>query len=463
MDKFTDSFIDSLRESFVDDLRTLVDIKSVRSDPVAGNPFGDGCAEAVTKAEEILLKHGFSSVNYANFALESDLGNNPCLMLLAHLDVVPEGDGWTKQPYNMSVEGNLCYGRGTTDDKGAALACIYAMKAVLSVYGVPEKGVRLVLGAGEETGSEDMDYYFSKRPVLDYTLSPDADYPVINLEKGRFAPVFHKDIDCDSFILSINGGDTANIVPGKAYACVTGFTKTQLDETFADVSAFTGAKFTYTLDGGICRITCIGTSAHAASPVNGNNANTALIEALVRLPFVKTDKLVKSLSGLAKYFPHGDTSGKAAGVDMEDEQSGSLTLNFGILSFDGKRLTAGLDLRCPLCAGDDNVKNVITEKIHRLGFEFEGHPEMRPVHYVPPDSELVKTSLEVYEEYTGEKGECLAIGGGTYVHDIEGGIAFGIEFPGRDYHIHGADEFADIDELLLTSKMYASIIKRLAY
>ena len=88
---------------------------------------------------------------------------------------------------------------------------------------------------------------------------------------------------------------------------------------------------------------------------------------------------------------------------------------------------------------------------------------MIPVHFVPEDAPVIKTALKVYEEYTGLKGECLAIGGGTYVHDIEGGVAFGVEFHGTDYKIHSADEFAVIDELLLTAKMYTAIIYELCY
>ena len=44
-------------------------------------------------------------------------------------------------------------------------------------------------------------------------------------------------------------------------------------------------------------------------------------------------------------------------------------------------------------------------------------------HHTPADSPLVKALLKCYEQYSGRKGECLAIGGGTYVHDIEGGVA----------------------------------------
>ena len=44
---------------------------------------------------------------------------------------------------------------------------------------------------------------------------------------------------------------------------------------------------------------------------------------------------------------------------------------------------------------------------------------LNPPHYVPKDSELVKTLLETYTDVTDEVREPLAIGGGTYVHHIE--------------------------------------------
>lgn len=82
-------------------------------------------------------------------------------------------------------------------------------------------------------------------------------------------------------------------------------------------------------------------------------------------------------------------------------------------------------------------------------------------HYASPDSFLVKTLLSVYEEQTGKKGECIAIGGGTYVHGIEGGVAFGVEHPDTDYNIHGADEFVPVSELIDNTAMFANAIEKL--
>ena len=232
------AYIDSQREAFLDDLKRLVDIKSVREAPLDGMPFGEGPAKALEEAISISSKHGFDTINFENYAGEITYGEDPVLMLLAHLDVVDEGDFWTYEPYNMKIVDGRAYGRGTTDDKGAMLCCLYAMKAARELFGEPKKGVRLVMGCGEETGSEDMDYYFSKREKLPFTLSPDADYPLINLEKGRFAPQFTKTAENngEKVVLSFFGGTTGNIVPCKSKVILKGLKENEISDTVKKVS-----------------------------------------------------------------------------------------------------------------------------------------------------------------------------------------------------------------------------------
>ena len=79
-------------------------------------------------------------------------------------------------------------------------------------------------------------------------------------------------------------------------------------------------------------------------------------------------------------------------------------------------------------------------------------------HHVSAESGFVKTLLNVYESVTGEKGEPIAIGGGTYVHETENGVAFGAEFPGDENNMHGADEFIREESLLLNTEIYANAI-----
>ena len=73
----------------------------------------------------------------------------------------------------------------------------------------------------------------------------------------------------------------------------------------------------------------------------------------------------------------------------------------------------------------------------------------------------MQTLLKCYEEYTGLKGECLITGGGTYVHEIPGGVAFGAYLPGFDTHLHGADERARISDLMVSAKIFAQVIVEL--
>ncbi len=458
------AYIDSQKDSFLNDLKNLVDIKSVREEAKEGMPFGEGAAKALREAVKIAASHGFDTINFENYAGEITFGNDPVLMLLAHLDVVDEGDFWTYEPYNMTIADGRAYGRGTTDDKGAMLCCLYAIKAARELFGEPKKGVRLVMGCGEETGSEDMDYYFSEREKLPYTLSPDADYPLINLEKGRFAPVFTQRTENsgEKTVTSFLGGTTGNIVPCKASAVLSGISKNEAADALRTAEKETGVSFSAEENGELLEISALGVSAHAANPHKGNNAQTALISLINRLPLTENETAL-AFRSLEELFPHRETDGASVGVRMSDGISGSLTLNFGVLHFENGAFTGGLDLRCPIPANEENVKKVIEKRLSENGFLFVGNPEMIPLHFVPEDAPIVKTALKVYEEYTGLKGECLAIGGGTYVHNIEGGVAFGIEFPGRDYRIHGADEFAVIDELLLTAKMYTAVIYELCY
>ena len=75
----------------------------------------------------------------------------PTIALVSHLDVVPPGKGWTRDPFTATVEGTRLYGRGSGDAKASVSAMLTAAKDVARAGG-PETGRLLVLlGYGEET------------------------------------------------------------------------------------------------------------------------------------------------------------------------------------------------------------------------------------------------------------------------------------------------------------------------
>ena len=86
---------------------------------------------------------------------------------------------------------------------------------------------------------------------------------------------------------------------------------------------------------------------------------------------------------------------------------------------------------------------------------------MTPPHHVDGNSPFVQTLLKAYEEYTGQKGSCQSTGGGTYVHNLKNGVAFGASMPGTDNRMHGADEFAVVEDLVTSAKIFAQVIVEL--
>ena len=206
-----DGYFEKARGQMLEDIKRLVEVKSVRSQAQEGMPFGPGPAGALGRALEMAGGDGFSVKNHENYVGTVDLNDKETrLGILSHLDVVGEGTGWTKcDPYRPVLEDGKLYGRGVSDDKGPAVAALYAMKAVKEM-GIPLRyNVRLILGTDEESGSEDIGWYFKRQPVPPMLFTPDGDFPVINTEKGRIYGAFHAQWEEDRSlprILSVTGG-----------------------------------------------------------------------------------------------------------------------------------------------------------------------------------------------------------------------------------------------------------------
>ena len=92
------------------------------------------------------------------------------------------------------------------------------MRAVKELGYPLKKNVRLVLGSDEECGSSDLEYYYKKEVEAPCTFSPDAEFPVINIEKGGMRGHFEKTSDAGTTgvrLVSLQAGTKLNVVPGK--------------------------------------------------------------------------------------------------------------------------------------------------------------------------------------------------------------------------------------------------------
>lgn len=455
-----DAYIDSKKEEMLTDLSRLVRIDSQKGEAKAGMPFGEGPAKVIAEAEALLKEHGFITTNYDNYVVTADFSEaEKQLDILAHLDVVPVTEDWTvTAPFEPKVIDGRIYGRGTSDDKGPAIAALYAMKAIKEL-GIPlNKSVRLILGSDEECGSGDLDYYYQKEAEAPYTFTPDAEFPVINIEKGHFSPelkaVFEEEPKLPG-VISLKSGDKVNVVPQRARAVIAGLEEDILIKAAEETSAETKVEFVLTEEEGNYVISARGQAAHAATPEEGRNALTATLRLISKLPLAPS-KGNQVLQALDKLFPYEDTCGKALGIFCENEESGALTLAFSMMDYTSKRMNAAFDARLPIGCHDANTKEPVVKLLAEFGIAVLG--EVGEPHCVPGDSDFVKTLLGSYERYTGIKGEPLAIGGGTYVHRLERGVAFGCASLDVDNHMHGDDEFMEIDTLLMSAKIFADAI-----
>lgn len=127
------------------------------------------------------------------------------------------------------------------------------------------------------------------------------------------------------------------------------------------------------------------------------------------------------------------------------------------MNFDSSHIEGAFDTRAPLCANEENLAFKVRDKLAEAGFTLDS-TFITPIHHVDGNSDFVKKLLSAYEEVSGRQGYCEAIGGGTYVHDIDGGVAFGAVMPEVDTNMHGADEFMPIDDLITAAKIFTKAI-----
>lgn len=456
-----DAFVEAHRQELIDDVCELCRINSEKMAAEEDMPFGPGAAECLDAAMDMAEGYEFDVTDYDGYVAAIDLNEMPRhLDILAHLDVVPAGEGWTvTEPFHPLVKDGKIYGRGTADDKGPAIAALYAMRAVKEL-GIPlKKNVRLILGTDEECGSGDIAHYYSQEPEAPMTFSPDIEYPVVNVEKGGLKGHFTADFAASEALprlVSLDAGIKINVLPGKAKAVVEGIDRAVLADAAKAAEAETGVSFLFEEEGSLTSITAVGKGAHASTPEEGINAITGLLTLLLSLPLAACEQ-VNYLKKLNSLLPHGDVNGTALGIDMADEISGRLTLAFTILNLTASHLEGQFDSRVPVCGNEENVLKAAKDRMEAEGFAFLTDT-MNPPHHVSGDSDFVRTLLKAYEDYTGLKGECQSTGGGTYVHHLKNGVAFGASMPGRENNMHGANEFVEIEDLVMSAKIFAQVI-----
>lgn len=455
---------DKRKDEFLADLFDLLRINSERDDSQADaqHPFGPGPVRALDKFLEIAERDGYPTKNVDNYAGHFEFGEgDEVLGIFGHLDVVPAGSGWNTDPYEPQIIDGKLFARGSSDDKGPTMACYYGLK-IIKELGLPtSKKVRFIVGTDEESGWADMDYYFEHvgLPLPDFGFSPDAEFPIINGEKGNITAYLHfaGENSGAAKLHSFTGGLRENMVPESATAIISG----DLADLDSKLAAFTAAyglnADAETLENGQVQVTVIGKSAHGSTPEEGVNGATYLAKFLSQFAF---DGAAKAYLDLAGQVLLEDHDGQKLGVAIYDEQMGALSMNAGVFKFDetSSDNTIALNFRYPKNTNPETLKAGLGKLgVEAVSLSEHGHTP----HYCPIDDPMVATLLSVYEKHTGLKGHEQVIGGGTFGRLLKRGVAYGAMFPGDVNTMHQANEFIEVEQLYRAAAIYAEAIYEL--
>ncbi len=448
----------------VTELQQLIQIESVLDEENASEaaPFGTGPLEALNFMLAKGEAQGMSVKNVDNMAGHIEMGAGEDLLgILCHVDVVPAGDAatWSVPPFEGRVVDGKLIARGSIDDKGPTMAAWMAMKLIQAEGIELNKRVRMIIGSDEESGFRCVDRYFEKEEMPSIGFAPDADFPLINAEKGIAHLVFSQKTarTAEDQLVSFAAGRRTNMVPDTAIATIKNVSET-FEADFAKFLNDENAQGNIEKEGEQLLVTVKGKSAHAMEPHKGRNAAVLLAKFLA--PKLEASTGRDFAQFIVELFD-GDHYGQALGFNYEDDMSGPTTLNPGIVSFGEAGGSIEVSMRYSVTYSFEEKITSVQQLLGAKPFSMDVVDNSAP-HYVPEDDELVATLLEVYRKHTGDFSKPLSTGGGTYARVMKKGVAFGMLYPGELELAHQADEFVDIENLVKATAIYAEAIVKLA-
>lgn len=423
-------------------LARQIRIPSTKSTPAPGAPYG---VETVRALEDFLAQaaaDGFRIRNLDGHAGWIEYGEDdparPIIAAVCHLDVVPAGD-W-EEAFTPQLDGSIMTGRGSSDDKGPAVACYFALRDLREADYRPDCRLRLILGLDEESGMGCMAHYNEVDEAPAAAFTADAGFPVIHAEKGLLQfqiriPVSAEDEDEPGLrLMRVIAGSRPNVIPGTC----------RLLWRLADGSTET------------CDVE--GVQGHAAAPEDGKNAISLAMDMAARrfAAAGQSSSLVTAYQDLIGL----ETDGSRLGIAGSDEVSGQLTMNVGLIDLDSSGVSLTCDIRYPVTWQLDDLLAKMRARVGEHGGQVHVIHHSEPL-YLPKDHPLVTTLTKVYRAAGGENTEPLAMGGGTYARSLPNTVAFGPGLPGDDGGAHQTGESVNLASLSRARKIYTSAFRAL--
>ena len=438
-------------EVSISNLKKWIKIDSVYEKTTATEekPFGEGVYNALEFIASLAESEGFNVDRCDNYCTEISFGEGELIAIYAHADVVPVSGKWDYEPFGADIIDGIMYGRGTSDDKGPALAAFYALKALKENNLIDGYKVSLVIGGNEESGSRCLEHYFHKlnKQYPKYGFTPDGDFPLIYGEKGITGFVHKLKVNEDS-IISIKGGVAVNSVIDEVHCVLKhDYRLSKACERFFTLS---NIRYQYVPGIEMDELVVYGKSAHGSLPHLGVNASLYL------LSFLGWYYHNDDLSTISKWYL--DPNGRAFNGYYNGEHLHETTYNVGLINYEKQELTLVVNFRYPENCDPRVVEQTMNSyKLGEVKFFGYGEPLL-----VDPNSKMIQTLYKIYQEETNDyETPIMTIGGGTYARESRNTIAFGSHFPGREDNIHSPNEKIHLEDYLGSQSIYARAIYEL--
>ena len=476
MDNRIETFLYEHENELYEDILRLVGIPSVSEDR-------EGARRALREFLTMTRSAGFSVSEAAGgdvgvAVLEPDESEIPevrppreTLGILGHVDVVDPGDpsAWTHSPWGEISDGAV-WGRGTLDDKGPLVVCLWAIKA-LREFGVRfRRRVSFIVGTMEEIDWLDMEAYRREAEPPDFGFTPDGEFPVINREKGHCDVVLSFDRDrhrtLGNFeIVDFEAGAASNVVPDSAGARLRfagsggdGAPESLRNSLASLPEAERAAIRIEPENDGTVTVRAKGKAAHSSLPEQGDNALVRLCAFLARLG---RNGLVDFLSTFFADGPYPQALGLQTRSEYaRGEYIGLTSASPDLVKTAGGAFVLTVNLRMSYGQTEQELCAAFEEHQGRFGYSFHLE-QFLPALFIPKDRPFMRALMNAYEGRTGRPGEFILAPGTSYAKAMPGIAAFGPVLPGHEDLCHVADERMSFEEIRTCAMIYADAIAAL--
>jgi succinyl-diaminopimelate desuccinylase len=431
-------------------------------------------------------ENGFVFRNYDDLvcALEIPGETDETVGVALHMDVVPVPGQWKHGPFSGEIADGCVWGRGAQDDKGPSAQCLIAAKLIKDA-GIPfKRTLKFIVGSTEETAEwECVERFLKEEPDPDFTMVPDAEFPIISGEKGFVTLLANARWGADALperpgglrLVSVMSGKAENIVPDHAEIICVGKASherrlAELVELFsrgrgrtAFVSSEAGAN-----EGEIVfHIKILGRAAHSSLPHLGVNAAVDALELMTMLFGEGGSPAASAADWLFQVCR--DSTGKGLGVAASHPFVGDTTVSLTTLNLDAKGLSTQINVRCAM---GQSTAEVVEQARANLA-EYSRAPEVsiepkkgfREPIYVDADEfgSYMEALRNSYEDVQGRPAKLLSVGGTTFSKAFKRAVCFGAvdKADGEPELAHQVNERVKVEHCLRNLKIYTLALARL--